>query len=78
MRASLAVAKSIGKGPYFAHKIRTLTKYIGQFQTLPPTTIGNHNAHPSLLNNERMAQAVQRYLTVLADGEVNTLCSQSV
>ncbi|KIJ27974.1 hypothetical protein M422DRAFT_270825 [Sphaerobolus stellatus SS14] len=70
MHASHAIAKSIGKGPYFAQKIRSLTRYIGCFHTLPPATAGKHNAHPSLLNDEWIAQAVYRYLTVLADGEI--------
>ncbi|KAF8587728.1 hypothetical protein K439DRAFT_1652205 [Ramaria rubella] len=78
MCASIAVAKSVGKGPYFARKIRLLTCYIGHFCTLPPTMAGKHNAHPSLLNNEWIAQAVRRYLTILADGEITpqTLCKQ--
>ncbi|KAF8507718.1 hypothetical protein JB92DRAFT_3121644 [Gautieria morchelliformis] len=73
MRASYTVAVSIGKGPYFARKIGTLHKYIQNFQTLPPTNAGKHHAHPSLLNNERIAQAVRRYLTVLANGEITPL-----
>lgn len=69
-RASLAVAKSVGKGPYFARKIRHLAVYINNFRTLPPTGSGKHHAHPSLLNNERVLHAVRRYLTVVALGEV--------
>jgi hypothetical protein len=75
-RASEAIATSVGKGPYFAKKIRHLTVYIRQFHTLPPTGSGKHHAHPSLLNDERVAQAVRRYLTVVAIGEVrNRLCT---
>ncbi|KIJ25471.1 hypothetical protein M422DRAFT_273562, partial [Sphaerobolus stellatus SS14] len=74
--ASEAVAVSIGKGKYFARKIRSLTRYIGRFRTLPPATAGKHNAHPSLLNDERISQAVRRYLTVLADGEITPLILQ--
>ena len=74
MRASRTVAASIGKGLYFARKIRGLHKYIERFHTLPPTNAGRHHAHPSLLNNEGIAQAVRRYLTVLANGEVRKLC----
>lgn len=69
-RASLAVAKSIGKGPYFARSVRRLVVYIGRFNSLPPTGSGKHHAHPSLLNNERIYQAVRRYLTVQPIGEV--------
>jgi hypothetical protein len=75
-RASEAIATSVGKGPYFAKKIQHLTVYIRQFHTLPPTGSGKHHAHPSLLNDERVAQAVRRYLTVVAIGEVrNRLCT---
>jgi hypothetical protein len=51
-RLSLAVAKSVGKGPYFAKKIRRLVIYINQFRTLPPARLGKHHAHPSLLNSD--------------------------
>ena len=71
MHASYTVARSIGKGPYFARKIRALHRYIARFHTLSPTNSGKHHAHPSLLNNERVLQAVCRHLTVLANGEVS-------
>lgn len=69
-KASETVAHSVGRGKYFARKIRTLRRYIMRFKTLPPTNSGKHHAHPSLLNNECVAQAVRRYLTILANGEV--------
>lgn len=71
-RASAAIAKSVGKGPYFARQIRHLSLYIGRFRALPTTGSGKHHAHPSLLNDERIAQAVRRYLTVVALGEVRS------
>lgn len=71
MKASHTVAVSIGKGPYMARKLRTLYKYVARFRMLPPMSAGKHHAHPSLLNNERIAQAIRRYLTVLTDGEVS-------
>ena len=58
MRASLAVARSVGKGPYLAHQIRHLVIYINKFHTIPPSCASKHHAHPSLLNNERVYQAV--------------------
>lgn len=64
IRASLAIAKSVGKGPYLARMIRRLVVYIHRFKTLPPSRAGKHHAHPSLLNNERVYQAVRRFLTV--------------
>jgi hypothetical protein len=71
MRASLVVAKSVGKGPYLARQIRHLIIYINKFHTLPPSRAGKHHAHPSLLNNERVYQAVRRYLTVQEAGMVS-------
>lgn len=68
MKASHTVAVSIGKGPYMAQKLH---KYVAHFRMLPPMSAGKHHAHPSLLDNEQIAQAVCRYLTVLADGEVS-------
>jgi hypothetical protein len=70
-RASQAIAKGVGRGPYFAKQIRHLTLYIERFRTLPPPNAGKHHAHPSLLNNERVLHAVHRYLTVIAVGEVS-------
>lgn len=71
MRASLTVAKSVGKGPYLARQIRHLVIYISKFHTLPPSRAGKHHAHPSLLNNERVYQAVRRFLTVQEAGKVS-------
>jgi hypothetical protein len=71
-RAGLVVAKSVGKGPYFARRIRKLVTYVDRFHTLPPNGSGKHHAHPSLLNNERIYQAVRRYLAVQEVGEVST------
>ena len=71
MRASAIIAKSIGRGPYFACHIRLLVHYIQRFHTLPPSRAGKHQSHPSLLNNERVHQAVRQFLTILAPGEVS-------
>lgn len=72
-RASLSIARSVGRGAYFARQLRHLKLYVHRFGTLPPSRTGKHHAHPSLLNNEHIAVAVRRYLTVLADGEVSLL-----
>ncbi|KIJ53154.1 hypothetical protein M422DRAFT_242272 [Sphaerobolus stellatus SS14] len=72
-KASLTVATSIGKGRYFARKIRHMHKYIDHFRTLPPVNSGKHHAHPSLLNNEDLKTAIRRYLTVLKNGEITPL-----
>ena len=52
MQAGLTVAKSVGKGPYFACKVQSLVTYIKWFQCLPPNNAGKHHVHPSLLNNK--------------------------
>ena len=70
-RASQAIAKGVGRGPYFAKQIRHLTLYIERFRTLPPPNVGKHHTHPSLLNNECILHAVRHYLTVIAVGEVS-------
>ena len=71
MRVSAIIAKSVGRGPYFAHHIHLLIHYIQRFYTLPPSRAGKHQLHPSLLNNERVYQAVQQFLTILALGKVS-------
>ena len=57
-KTSHVIAASIGKGPYMAHKICALYRYISQFCTLPSTNKGNHHAHPTLLDNERITSVV--------------------
>ena len=69
-RASLSIARLVGRGPYFVRQLRHLKLYIHCFGTLPPNQTGKHHTHPSLLDNEEILAAVRRYLTVLADGEV--------
>jgi hypothetical protein len=71
-QASLAIVKSVGKGPYLARMIRRLVIYICRFRTLPPSQAGKHHAHPSLLNNERVHQSVRRFLTVQEAGQVSS------
>ncbi|KAI0092204.1 hypothetical protein BDY19DRAFT_928836 [Irpex rosettiformis] len=72
-RASISIARSVGKGPYFARQLRHLRLYVYRFGTLPPNRSGKHHAHPSLLDNEHISIAVRRYLTILADGEITPL-----
>ncbi|KAJ3538746.1 hypothetical protein NMY22_g5037 [Coprinellus aureogranulatus] len=69
-RASLCVAKAVGKGAAFARKVRELALYIDRFHTLPPSNAGKHHAHPSLLNDERVFHAVRRFLAATAAGEI--------
>ena len=78
MQAGLTVAKSVGKGPYFAHKVQSLVTYIKRFQCLPPNNVGKHHVHPSLLNDEQIYQAVHQYLAVQPVGEVSQSSTQCI
>ncbi|KIK97262.1 hypothetical protein PAXRUDRAFT_24716 [Paxillus rubicundulus Ve08.2h10] len=73
LRASHCVATSVGKGPCLAQMICALYEYVSCFRTLPPISWGKHHAHPSLLNNEQIAQAMCHYLKVLTDGKIMPL-----
>ncbi|KAG6885412.1 hypothetical protein C0995_009294 [Termitomyces sp. Mi166 len=70
-QAAFAVAKGVGKGAYFARQVAHLIRYMEHFHVLPSLGSGKHHAHPSILNDERVAQAVRRYLTVMPLGENN-------
>jgi hypothetical protein len=71
MKASHTIAISVGRGQYFARKLRSMYTYVEHYRMLPPEGKEKHHAYPTLLNDEQIAAAVRRYLTVLADGEVS-------
>ena len=77
-QAGLTVAKSVGKGPYFAHKVQSLVIYVKQFQCLPPNNAGKHHVCPSLLNNEQIYQAIHQYLAVQPVGKVSQSPTQCI
>ncbi|KAF8548284.1 hypothetical protein OG21DRAFT_1526603, partial [Imleria badia] len=77
-KASHTIAISIRRGQYFARKLHSMYTYVERYCTLPPEGQGKRHAYPTLLNDERIAAAVRRYLIVLADGEVNRVIIPSL
>jgi hypothetical protein len=70
LAASIAVARSMGKGPYFARQIRQLELYLKRYQHLPPPTKFTKHAHHTLLDNECILHDVRAYLAAQALGTV--------
>jgi hypothetical protein len=73
LAASLTAARCMGKGPYFARKIRKLEPYILRHHALPPSKTHAHNQLYCLLDNEGILQGVREYLAALKLGEVTPL-----
>lgn len=68
--ASLAVARCMGKGPYFARRIRQNEIYLLWSQHLPPTKGGTHHGPETLLDNETVLHNVQHYLAMQNVGTI--------
>jgi hypothetical protein len=62
LSASLAIARRMGKGGYFARQIRRNERYLLQHQRLPPSKAGAYHGQYTLLDNENVLHAVRRYL----------------
>jgi len=62
LNASLAIARCMGKGIYFAHQIREKEAYLLRHHHLPPSKVDAHHGQYTLLDNEAVFHAVQRYL----------------
>ena len=60
--ASLAIARRMGKGEYFARQIRRNERHLLQHQQLPPSKVGMYHGQYTLLDNENVLHAVRRYL----------------
>ena len=71
--ASLAIAKRMGKGPYFAGRIRHNEIYLIQYRRLPPTKRGAHRGPETLLDNETVLHNVRRYLAMQNLGAITPL-----
>jgi len=67
---SIAIARSMGKGPYFAHQIRQLELYLKRYQHLPPPKKFTKHAHHMLLDNECILHDMRVYLAAQALGTV--------
>lgn len=62
LNASLAIARRMGKGPYFARQTRRNEVYLLKHKHLPPTKSGAQNGQYTLLDNETVLHGVRRYL----------------
>jgi hypothetical protein len=76
LKASMAVARRMGKGPYFARQIRYNELYLVKHRHLPPRKVYSREGHHSLLDNESVLHDVRVYLAAQALGSVTprTLC----
>jgi hypothetical protein len=70
LNASLAIARSFGKGPYFARQIRSNAKYLLKYHHLPPTKQQQGHGQVSLLDDERVLHGVRMYLAAKKLGEI--------
>ena len=62
LSASIAIARRMGKGGYFARQICQNERYLLQHQRLPPSKAGAYHGQYTLLDNENVLHAVRRYL----------------
>jgi hypothetical protein len=68
--ASLAIARSFGKGTYLARQIQKNAGYLLKYRHLPPTKQQQGHGQASLLNNERVLRGVRLYLAERKLGEI--------
>ena len=62
LAASLAVAKSMGKGSYFARQTRHNEIYLIRHKCLPPSKASGKHGQYTLLDNETILLGVRQYL----------------
>lgn len=76
LSASLAIARQMGKGPYFARQIRSNELYLLRHHCLPPPKSYTRHGHYTLLDNEAILHDVRVYLAAQALGTVTprTFC----
>jgi hypothetical protein len=76
LNASIAVARRMGKGPYFARQIRHNELHLLRHRQLPPPKSYSKHGHHTLLDNESVLHDVRVYLATQDLGSVNprTLC----
>ncbi len=68
--ASLMASMCMGKGAWFAHKIRVFEAYVRRHHALPPSKHRSANDHLMLLDNETVLQGIREYLAAAKLGEV--------
>ena len=71
LSASLAIARQMGKGPYFARQIRQNELYLLKNQHLPPHKSFAQHGHHTLLDNETILHDVHIYFASQALGTVS-------
>jgi hypothetical protein len=70
LKASMAIARRMGKGPYFARQIRYNELYLMKHRHLPPRKVYSREGHHSLLDNESVLHDVRVYLAAQDLGSV--------
>ncbi|KAF8584145.1 hypothetical protein K439DRAFT_1616933 [Ramaria rubella] len=73
MQASLTAACCMGRGPYFAHKLREIEPYVLKNHALPPSKTHAHNQQLTLLDNETVRLNICKYLVSLKLGDITPL-----
>lgn len=78
LNASVAIARRVGKGPYFARQIRHNELYLRRYHRLPPPKRFARHGHHTLLDNESILHDVRAYLAAQALGTITprALCKQ--
>jgi hypothetical protein len=71
LSASMAIARRMGKGPYFARQIRHNEMFLLQNKHLPPPKTFVRHGHHSLLDNEALLHNIRVYLATQALGNVS-------
>ena len=70
LNASFAVARRMGKGAYFARRVRRNEAYLIRHKQLPPTKAGDFHGLYSLLENNTICQSVRVYVAIQKLGEI--------
>jgi hypothetical protein len=70
LNASLAIARCMGKGQYFARQIRQNEAYLLVHGRLPPSKESAHHGQYTLLDNEAVLHGVRRYLAAQNLGSI--------
>ena len=73
LSASIAIARRMGKGPYFACQIRHNELYLLRHRQLPPPKAFIWHGHQTLLDNESILHNVRTYLASQALGTITPL-----
>jgi hypothetical protein len=70
LNASLAIARRMGKGSYFARQIRQDEAFVRRHHQLPPSQAAAQHGQYTLLDNENVLHAVRRYLAAQSLGTI--------